>query len=1085
MFEEQKSPYKKERYFTNRESQISAFKTSISQIFENKYSVINFYGIGGIGKSRLKHEFIKILEDESILFCKINFNDVLNREVENALFTMYTQLKAEVRFPAFEIAYSILWQKLNPNISLKEDNLPFIQPGSFIGELISVTTEFSFVSIFPKILSGTYKLSQSLIKWWTKFGEPHLKTLHSLEIEELKNTLPFFFSLDLKNHYQIEEIKMVFLLDTYEALWSDQSERKNERFEERDKWVNTLIGNLPHTLWAIFGREPLIIKSGVHNQEQGFIKYYPLTEVSEEYANTYLVNCNVVDGLIREQMLKSAKGLPFYLELHVETYETILESGNLPNALDFNITYSEILTRFCKYLSPSEIETLKILSLARSWDRNTFSAVIEKYHTGYPITAFHEITRFSFVNYSASSGQYHIHDIMAKHLQNQFSNNDRAQIISFYSDYFDRQISIASPTTQTLTTRLTTELAGILREAIYYQQLNSTDVTFAEWLYATSKRFFGTDHSQLFQTHLLDCLEKIDPKYLLLKIDMVRALYNRYRWDGELIKCREILDKGLELYHNTDHKLIEKWQIASLPLALFELYDLKGSLAQTFGQYKDALEYGYRALNLVSRYNLSRKITWIHKVYIQLGMICEAQNIILDALSEAQKTGVKIEQGFELSKLVFFLTSQNCPLQALYLSKHCDQIFMEVADREHPLNTFNTHQIQALLSLNRLSEAQVHLNRYESSLYDVFGEDKIHPDLPFMNLCYGIFYTKKNRIGEALSYFQRCLECASFFPRDHEVFIYATLNIVNIYLDIENDFIVVNDEIHHRALTLHQKVHSIFLEWEGLYYHFYDEWMDKIGRDKYSISFYFQFMEKYYRYKKMDNRLSVTLRRKAQLEQLISLQVYIRAASLNAPVEIHGTEKKLILQRLKNLRELVFAPQIQLFRQTLPFFATTKLFFLKFAGMEMFYFLISEDKAQYINWKTRTIFENFGTDFQLSKETVFDYICFVGDCERDIKGRNFFLLQFSDIPFAKDVAINEVEVGKIRSVFHTPKIIRSLENRMIIKICALKGNTLSSVNLVVNKNATVQIISERILIEKIPASVDTFIYVNESGKIKN
>ena len=63
-----------------------------------------------------------------------------------------------------------------------------------------------------------------------------------------------------------------------------------------------------------------------------------------------------------------------------------------------------------KYLNGPEQETLKVLSVPRFWNRDIFNSLIEIFKTGYSLTAFSELKRFSFVQ--ETEGKMLLHPLM-------------------------------------------------------------------------------------------------------------------------------------------------------------------------------------------------------------------------------------------------------------------------------------------------------------------------------------------------------------------------------------------------------------------------------------------------------------------------------------------------------------------------------------------------------------------------------------------------------------------------------------------------------------------------------------------------
>ena len=91
-----------------------------------------------------------------------------------------------------------------------------------------------------------------------------------------------------------------------------------------------------------------------------------------------------------------------------------------------------------KYLSVPEQETLKVLSTPRFWNKDIFKVLINNFNTGYPITAFSELNRFSFVQKTV--GKFQLHPLMRESLQ-VFQDQDlKKEVHNFMLDFYSNQL---------------------------------------------------------------------------------------------------------------------------------------------------------------------------------------------------------------------------------------------------------------------------------------------------------------------------------------------------------------------------------------------------------------------------------------------------------------------------------------------------------------------------------------------------------------------------------------------------------------------------------------------------------------------
>ena len=96
----------KPRIFIDREDHIETFKQAISSLPLTDNKVINYHGVGGIGKTALRQELCRLLDEEyqNALWAVVDFAIATNRDAENALFTLRRDLNRayNVQFPSFD-----------------------------------------------------------------------------------------------------------------------------------------------------------------------------------------------------------------------------------------------------------------------------------------------------------------------------------------------------------------------------------------------------------------------------------------------------------------------------------------------------------------------------------------------------------------------------------------------------------------------------------------------------------------------------------------------------------------------------------------------------------------------------------------------------------------------------------------------------------------------------------------------------------------------------------------------------------------------------------------------------------------------
>ncbi|MCA0150416.1 hypothetical protein LCD52_16645 [Rossellomorea vietnamensis] len=419
------------REFTDREEPTKAFMHALEQKEKNRYKVLAYYGIGGIGKSRLLRELYSKIEalPSSNVIALIDFNEEKHRTPGEALIWLREEIrkKHSIKFTTFDLAYTMYWKKLNPQVSMKSNQaaLPFLEEGGFIGEVIDQLENVPLAQWLPKTLKFMNGLSKykEMLQWWFGRGKEVMAQLQEMLPNQIEEMLSVYWAADVKDYIELlpSSSSVVIFMDTYEALWEKQ--RQQGSYYERDAWVQEWVLQLPEVLWVIGGREKIQwAKSNSAWGNEAYLEQHLMGELSDNDCRKFLSSCGIEGNGVQNIIMEGSHGLPYYLDLMVDTYNLVKERRE-PQPEDFSKAPQQILDRFLRYLELSEKETLKILSFARFWTIDLFQSLVKEYKTGYPITAYQELFRFSFIVQEPGE-KWNMHAIMRTSLQEDVYSGD-------------------------------------------------------------------------------------------------------------------------------------------------------------------------------------------------------------------------------------------------------------------------------------------------------------------------------------------------------------------------------------------------------------------------------------------------------------------------------------------------------------------------------------------------------------------------------------------------------------------------------------------------------------------------------------
>ena len=401
------------RQFTDRDEFTTLFLKALEKGPQD-FKVLVFYGVGGIGKSSLRKELQRLIKERSKgkLMALIDFDMDAHRQPNTALFVLRESLNDSVRvripFPTFDLAFALYIKKRSPHVVLKPDDMPLLEEGGLVADLLSTLGDIPLVGLAPNIMKILHKGHRKYEQWVVN-GQDTLKQMQELEAPELLNYLPYYWAEDLKRYLEkgVGGTPVIFL-DTYEALWEGNKQAAD--LSRADEWIRELIANLPQVLWVLTGRER-VQWATVDQEWETALDQHLVGGLDVKDADGFLQSCGIEGDSIRSAIIEGSAGLPLYLDLSVDTY-LLLQGLRPPVADDFARTPKGVFERFLRYLDDRELATLRLLSLPRFWDENLLIELVSHFKTGYPITEYHRLLRFSFITAQEGGESWVLHELM-------------------------------------------------------------------------------------------------------------------------------------------------------------------------------------------------------------------------------------------------------------------------------------------------------------------------------------------------------------------------------------------------------------------------------------------------------------------------------------------------------------------------------------------------------------------------------------------------------------------------------------------------------------------------------------------------
>jgi tetratricopeptide (TPR) repeat protein len=518
-----------ERRFVGRDELVAPVHSALKEPPRTKPLVLVYYGGAGIGKSRLRQELVKQLcGDPGVITATLDFDIPIYRQPDAALFFLLKAIREayQVRFPSFDLAYAVYWQKTHPESPLADDLKPLLEPGSLLSQLLDDSGKLPLIGLVPKIATllrdqeiegsrdrvketPTSNLPPSTyyLDWWEKRGERELEDVPQMEPAAIAEQLPKLWASDVKDFLKLENRESgtgsspagndsplstphsrsaVLFIDSYEKLWETGATEAD--FFKRDEWVRELVKQLPEALWVICGRQKLRWEE-VDKEWGASLSQHQLSALPDKSARRFLESCGITNEPIQDAIVKGSQGVPHYLDLAVDTVERTKDEGQRTKLTGDNP--DELVKQFVRHLNQPEVEALQVLSGPRFWYYELFENLMTQYQTGYPVTAYDDLARFSFISEGAAPGTRTMHDLMREALQESQSPELRKRVHLFLHEFYAKQLEGLD------VKNITEKHKAALTEAFYHGRQAKNAKELEVWLESATDVFGHANESRL------------------------------------------------------------------------------------------------------------------------------------------------------------------------------------------------------------------------------------------------------------------------------------------------------------------------------------------------------------------------------------------------------------------------------------------------------------------------------------------------------------------------------------------------------------------------------------------------------------
>jgi tetratricopeptide (TPR) repeat protein len=374
------------------------------------------------------------------------------RQQEDALASLRIALAADgVRFDRFDIAYAVLWQRLHPHLQINRVDLSFVNESDVLGNICDSVSGLSLFGTAASLLQLAARFAGGARRKYRISHDETLSQLDELTNQELVDAVTYLFAEDLRQ--ASEERSYCVFVDAYEALVP--SPLRTARTAMADAWLRDLIAQLDRGLTVVASREPL----GWAADDPAWssaIRSVGLDALPMPARIELLAACGVTDEIEQREIATASQGLPFYLNLAIDT-----RTRPSPAQVARVVRRSDILRRFLQHVGDREARVLELLALSRVFDFEIFHTLARAFSLPDDRFTWETLAAYSFV-YPAGESYLRLHQLMRDSLQDQLSPAVRADIAARLYDLWAERAQRHAAAPQDV------ESARATREMVYH-----------------------------------------------------------------------------------------------------------------------------------------------------------------------------------------------------------------------------------------------------------------------------------------------------------------------------------------------------------------------------------------------------------------------------------------------------------------------------------------------------------------------------------------------------------------------------------------------------------------------------------------
>ncbi|NQS88591.1 tetratricopeptide repeat protein [Patescibacteria group bacterium] len=407
------------RKFTNRDQAKNAYREVLTDYLERHFNlkVLSFYGVGGIGKTKLlKHLKSQTEKFNDVILASIDLESSHYTSQMDFLLDLRRQL--QLKSPLFD--YAIARFFTISGRSLKELKKSWLSKDSLLFDLQEVAANLAEIIAPARLVKKLLDISDAKMRRYLGKHKKDFDAIDGMSESDLSHHLPFYLGSAISNAATKNNKKFVIFIDTIETLRKRRFFRLTKEYP--DEWLMELIGSSETGLWIVASRE-YIKWADINSEWNRYLEQHSLGALTESDSDYFLRHIPINEERVREAIIESAKGVPLYLDLCANTYLIRKNEGKTINESDFRLHENEVITRFLAHLDPEHQETIRAISVIPAFDFRLFSSIVTSLNINFPLTLYDEFCSTAYTeSIGDDEGRFRIHSVIRAFLHDEADN---------------------------------------------------------------------------------------------------------------------------------------------------------------------------------------------------------------------------------------------------------------------------------------------------------------------------------------------------------------------------------------------------------------------------------------------------------------------------------------------------------------------------------------------------------------------------------------------------------------------------------------------------------------------------------------